>query len=83
MKSRSVVSASEIGEYVYCKRAWWLRINGKLPQTTFMQDGIEKHDSFYLFLTSLKTRLLFAKVLVILGILVLLFSMSIMLLNFL
>ena len=23
-----VIRASEIGEYVYCKRAWWLRLQG-------------------------------------------------------
>lgn len=26
--SDRVVRASEIGEYVYCKRAWWLRLQG-------------------------------------------------------
>jgi len=23
-----IVRASEIGEYLYCKRAWWLRLQG-------------------------------------------------------
>lgn len=26
--SDRVIRASEIGEYVYCKRAWWLRLQG-------------------------------------------------------
>jgi hypothetical protein len=26
-----IVRASEIGEYQYCKRAWWLRLQGIVP----------------------------------------------------
>ncbi|MBI4769661.1 MAG: Dna2/Cas4 domain-containing protein [Chloroflexi bacterium] len=26
-----IIRASEIGEYVYCKRAWWLRAQGYQP----------------------------------------------------
>ena len=26
--SDHIIRASEIGEYVYCKRAWWMRLQG-------------------------------------------------------
>lgn len=75
MKQETPVKASEVGEYVYCKRAWWLTFNNLAKTTPHMQDGIERHDAFYLFLTSLKTRLAFAKLLVTLGIVLLLVSL--------
>lgn len=35
MRDEEMVSASELGEYVYCRRAWWLRrIIGVAPDVT-------------------------------------------------
>lgn len=48
-KSRSprpVIRASEIGTYVYCRRAWWLkRVAGFEPQdrAEILAGGIEAH----------------------------------------
>jgi CRISPR/Cas system-associated exonuclease Cas4 (RecB family) len=39
------VTASEISEFVYCKRAWWLRSNGKINAVTAeMIRGTEGHN---------------------------------------
>jgi CRISPR/Cas system-associated exonuclease Cas4 (RecB family) len=39
-----LVSASEIGEFCYCKRAWWLRYHGRMEQTDTMKRGVVNHD---------------------------------------
>lgn len=39
------ISASEIGDFVYCRRGWWLRMRGLLPTTFVMQKGTQKHES--------------------------------------
>lgn len=45
MKNRDVVTASEIGEYVYCQRQWWLRLNDYLQGNTYAMDlGTKKHN---------------------------------------
>lgn len=39
------VTASEIGEFVYCPRAWWLRFNDKSISDTFvLEEGRRQHD---------------------------------------
>jgi len=40
------VTASEIGEFVYCKRSWWLRQHKLLEETQQMRDGTEGHEAF-------------------------------------
>lgn len=37
------VTVSELGEFVYCERAWWLRQQGRLPAEHSMKIGEEKH----------------------------------------
>lgn len=44
MKNNDYVTASEIGDYVFCKRGWWLRFNGLLGDTEAMTQGIEQHE---------------------------------------
>ncbi len=39
------ITASEIGDYVYCKRGWWLRSNEKLADTEAMLQGNSKHSA--------------------------------------
>jgi CRISPR/Cas system-associated exonuclease Cas4 (RecB family) len=48
MKTEIYVSASEIGEYVYCKSSWWLRFKGIVKGSTpEMLAGSEAHDKLY------------------------------------
>jgi CRISPR/Cas system-associated exonuclease Cas4 (RecB family) len=45
IENKSVIRASEIGEYVFCHRAWWLRrVKGlESANRAQMQAGTEKH----------------------------------------
>ena len=44
MKQNVYVSASEIGEYVYCPRSWWLRFHGYVTGANErMVEGIRQH----------------------------------------
>lgn len=40
-----LIRASEIGEYVFCRRAWWLhRVQGlESAHRVHMQDGVAQH----------------------------------------
>jgi CRISPR/Cas system-associated exonuclease Cas4 (RecB family) len=39
------ISASEIGEYLYCQRAWWLRVHGaKSSQVAVLEQGTVEHE---------------------------------------
>ena len=44
MNSENYVKASEIQEYTYCKRAWWLRMHGRLSVTEQMKAGTIAHE---------------------------------------
>jgi len=44
MKNKKYVSASEIGDFVYYKRGWWLRFNGLLQETEIMRAGTAAHE---------------------------------------
>ena len=44
---RDYVTASEIREYVYCKRAWWLKLNhSSLPSIEELEGNIQ-HDTLF------------------------------------
>lgn len=72
MKPAPIISASEIGEYVYCKRAWWLRYRGLLSETEKMREGTRQHEMLSDALERNHKRMLLAWSLVIAGILLLL-----------
>lgn len=43
--SKKYISASEISEYAYCGRAWWLRRHGeRSANLTPLQEGTIAHD---------------------------------------
>ncbi len=43
--AEEVIRASEVGQYVYCARAWWLqRVQGYQPQDRrALEAGVERH----------------------------------------
>lgn len=45
MTNSNYITASEIAEYVYCPRGWWLRINGNTKPTAAMTVGTAYHES--------------------------------------
>jgi CRISPR/Cas system-associated exonuclease Cas4 (RecB family) len=45
MPPRRVIRASEIGEYLFCKRAWWLRLQGmKSENRKALAAGTAEHE---------------------------------------
>lgn len=43
MKKTMVLSASEIGQYIYCSYAWWLHRCGYKPESPFLESGKQVH----------------------------------------
>jgi CRISPR/Cas system-associated exonuclease Cas4 (RecB family) len=44
MQSKNIVLASEIADYVYCKRSWWLRFTGRAKANYAMELGTQRHN---------------------------------------
>jgi CRISPR/Cas system-associated exonuclease Cas4 (RecB family) len=75
MEKRLYVTASEIGEYVYCQRAWWLRVQGLLSQNQAMRDGVIKHTRLSQWLKAYKSLLALAIAMIIGGIILAIISL--------
>ena len=43
LKKNEVLSASEIGQYVYCSQAWFLQRCGCVPESPFFEAGKQAH----------------------------------------
>ncbi|HKE02533.1 MAG TPA: hypothetical protein VKE91_00645 [Blastocatellia bacterium] len=41
---RLIINASEVGEFVYCEKAWHLRRCGEVPQGTRLDEGTTFHE---------------------------------------
>ncbi len=54
MDRSEYISASEVGDFVYCKRGWWLRSRGLLETTFEMQKGTQAHESLFTSLIRIK-----------------------------
>jgi hypothetical protein len=76
MEKKAYVTASEIGEYVYCQRAWWLRISGKAEQTLSMLTGSMEHDALANLLITIKRNTTIAWTVILLGFGILLLTLS-------
>ncbi len=71
------VTASEIGEFVYCPRAWWLRLNNKSASDTFaLDEGRRQHDVLARELKRADVAFIIGLVLVSIGVILLLLLIS-------
>jgi hypothetical protein len=40
----TIISASEVAEYVFCAKAWSLKRDGAVPQSPYIESGVVFHD---------------------------------------
>lgn len=67
MKDQKYVKASELGDYVFCRRGWWLRFNEKLETTENMLQGTAGHNELAEDLRSFDRNKMIAWLLIVLG----------------
>ena len=72
-ETQAYITASELSDYVYCKRGWWLRQKGLLQSTQAMFDGTEGHNALFLLVQSLRLRRYIAWALLVIGAFIMLF----------
>ena len=41
---RLIIDASEVGEFVYCAKSWFLKRNGEVPQGSQLESGVVFHE---------------------------------------
>jgi CRISPR/Cas system-associated exonuclease Cas4 (RecB family) len=47
MSNDNYITASEIAEYIYCNRAWWLKLTGyKSENQAALTQGSESHSQY-------------------------------------
>jgi CRISPR/Cas system-associated exonuclease Cas4 (RecB family) len=83
MNNQSLIKASEINEYIYCKRAWWLRFNGDSGNVSAMNEGLDQHNKLSNMLLLNKKLLTLAIIVMLLGLLLLLAALLLSLFNLL
>lgn len=66
------ISASEIADYLYCQRSWWLRKSDKAkPQTGAMTQGTETHKAYAQQLKTVQRYQFIGQLIVSLGVILL------------
>lgn len=79
MSKSDSVTASEIGEYVYCHRAWWLRFHGLASaDSPVMSEGRQRHTRLFSLATlyAVKQKIIFFLIMALVAMLLLLFTIS-------
>lgn len=78
MPDNIYVTSSEIGEYVYCQRAWWLRQNNGSETTPQMIRGTTAHNllAFQLDAIGIRKMIILVLILLILVLLVVLIAVN-------
>jgi hypothetical protein len=44
LNRRLLINASEVGEFVYCAKAWYLKRCGEVPQGSHLDEGVTFHE---------------------------------------
>jgi hypothetical protein len=70
-KKSKVVSASEIGQYVYCSYAWQLRRMGYEPESPSLESGKQAHVALGEQIDSLERTMRVSRWLAVVGVIVL------------
>ena len=71
LKKTDVLSASEIGQYIYCSCAWQLHRCGYEPESPFLESGKQVHIAMGNKIDGLEGKMRYSRLLVLLGFLVL------------
>ncbi len=45
MAKTDYITASEIGDYIYCKRSWWLKTQNRYETTPQVVSGTKSHNA--------------------------------------
>ncbi len=40
---RLIIDASEVGEFVYCAKSWYLKRHGEVPKSSRLKEGVVFH----------------------------------------
>jgi hypothetical protein len=77
----NVLSASEIGQYIYCSYAWKLRRMGYTPESPSLEPGTQVHIDFGNRLDAFESRLRSARWYAIIGLVMLVISLLLLFLG--
>jgi hypothetical protein len=77
--SSDVLSASEIGQYIYCSYAWQLRRMGYEPESPFLEQGTQAHVALGDQLDTFEARLRFTRWYIVIGLVLLCMSLLLLL----
>ena len=78
MSNKKYVSASEIGDFFYCKRGWWLRFNGLLATTKEMIAGTAGHEKLSTALQINRRKIQFAWIIILCAVVLLLAALLVL-----
>lgn len=70
MPHQMTITASEIGDYVFCKRSWWLRMQGMLADNEKLREGLRGHLQVAKDLAEKKRKMVLGIIIVLTGIII-------------
>jgi hypothetical protein len=76
---KDVISASEINQYVYCSKSWYLQRCGYAPKSPFLDIGKKAHVNLGLTIDDIQKEISSSKRLAIIGYLLLLITILVIL----
>jgi len=79
--TNDVLSASEIGQYIYCSYAWQLRRMGYEPESPFLAQGTQAHVTLGDQLDDFEARLCSSRWYIVIGLVLICISLLLLLLG--